>query len=347
MSTLNPLPLEQLAPPLFHQQVRDWVHTRWQAGQNTALPMAHTVSACPGEPLAKAIYAVLTSHRFCKHRPGNPESFHAVIQQALREEKPIPIILGHGPLKNRNGCASPQADWAELFTFYQLACLHQRIRALHPPGLSVSLYLDDARSERANGVPPQWTAQYFQSLVNMLRETRLNHLIPHVFSFNQLYIEYGVETFLAEAEVQVLEWEADPRNEAAMAEQRLHAQKNVPPGVPVDWTLEDAAHRYRVYLCAEHLAGLWEQPNSLYARYSPHPGFWQLFTLRKGQVGQPWQGEGCLLLNPHGKLEPFLLTAGRKHRYEVLDVVETEIPFPGFDRIPVVVESLTQERILS
>jgi hypothetical protein len=52
---------------------------------------------------------------------------------------------------------------------------------------------------------------------------------------------------------------------------------------------------------------------------------------------QPWQGEGVLLDNGRQKLEPFVLTSGRRSRYHVrvidgLDVVAA----PGFDRLAVV-----------
>src|SRR5215469_4590227 len=62
-----------------------------------------------------------------------------------------------------------------------------------------------------------------------------------------------------------------------------------------------------------------------------------LTSVDKGQMTQPWQGEGVLLDNGHGKLEPFVLTGGRRSRYQVrlidgLDLVAA----PGFDRLAVV-----------
>ena len=54
---------------------------------------------------------------------------------------------------------------------------------------------------------------------------------------------------------------------------------------------------------------------------------------------QPWQGEGALLDNGHGKLVPFVLTGGRRSRYRtgVVDGLDL-VPLPGFDRIAVAAE---------
>jgi hypothetical protein len=61
-----------------------------------------------------------------------------------------------------------------------------------------------------------------------------------------------------------------------------------------------------------------------------------LTSLDKGQVTQPWQGAGALLDNGHGKLEPFVLTAGRQQRYSVQTVSGLDlIPEAGFEQIAV------------
>ena len=61
-----------------------------------------------------------------------------------------------------------------------------------------------------------------------------------------------------------------------------------------------------------------------------------LTTLDKGQVTQPWQGEGALLDNGHGRLEPFVLTTQRRLRYTCRLVEGLSIvPGLGFDRIAV------------
>ena len=61
-----------------------------------------------------------------------------------------------------------------------------------------------------------------------------------------------------------------------------------------------------------------------------------LTSVGKGQVTQPWQGEGGLLDNGHGKLVPCVLTAGRREKLTSqvvrgLDVLNME----GFDAIEV------------
>jgi len=68
-----------------------------------------------------------------------------------------------------------------------------------------------------------------------------------------------------------------------------------------------------------------------------HQVVFHLTSLDKGQVTQPWQGEGVLLDNGHQKLEPFVLTAGRRPRYSVCEVEGLQVvPRPGFDRVAVV-----------
>jgi hypothetical protein len=53
-------------------------------------------------------------------------------------------------------------------------------------------------------------------------------------------------------------------------------------------------------------------------------------------VTQPWQGEGGLRDNGHGRLEPHVLTAVRRQQ-SVIRIVDglDLIPLPGFDRIAV------------
>jgi hypothetical protein len=261
---------------------------------------------------AEWIYAKMTSYRFCKKRPEDPKGYLATIQRAVEQHQAIPLIVGHGPQKNPNNCLPPEADWAEFFLLAQLAYLNRVIQAEYAPGLQITLYLDDARAEGANQIPDQRTADYRQSLNRLIETLDARWLFPSVVSLKTLYDEFGVwENVRRLKEHQAV-------FQASVSEKDLiSAAKNFPFALEEFTGLTEeekthhihhAASQYRLYLEAENQSGLWQQPNHLYARFNNHDGFLQLFTLRKGSVTQPWQGQGCLKLTPTGKLEPFVLT---------------------------------------
>ena len=121
---------------------------------------------------------------------------------------------------------------------------------------------------------------------------------------------------------------------------------SIPTGLSPDETrrfVADAAHRYRVYWEALQMSGLTRSRGRIIGMYLdgtqhhiPQAVALHLTTLDKGQVTQPWQGEGMLLDNGHGKLEPFVMTAGRRLRYGVQEIDGLNvIPLHGFDRIAV------------
>ncbi len=277
---------------------------------------------------ALKILAKMTSHRFCRRRPEDAESFLRVIRHAVAQEAPIPCTLGHGPLKNRNNCPAPGADWAEWFAFAQLAQLASAVRQIHEPGLAITLYLDDARAEYANGASPERTGAYRESLERLIADMGLGDLIPQVASLKALYGPYGHDAFIDEAQRHVRQWEADPANRDELETLREHARRNLPddeghgdeypPSADCGHCVSDAVHRYLVYYEAEKLCGLWSRPDTLYMRYSPHRGFYQIFTLRRGSVSQPWQGQGAVTLLSSGKPDPCLLTRSRSGKSQVL-----------------------------
>lgn len=245
---------------------------------------------------ALLIWQTLMSHRFCRQRPVNVEPMQAVIQHAVESQTPIPLICGHGPLKNPNNTPYQLVDWAEWATFAQLAAMQRAVQQWHPPGLAVSLYVDDARSHRANSVPLSWTRAYIESLRQLVAISPLCTFIKEIVSFEETaYPDWQVKAFEAQACREVQAWEADPANADELELLRRNAMRNAVPGdEAVD--PQKAAHAYRVWLKAEELSGLWSQPDVLYGRFSPHVGYWQLFTLRRGSVTQPWQGQGGVML---------------------------------------------------
>jgi len=146
-------------------------------------------------------------------------------------------------------------------------------------------------------------------------------------------------------------WEANPANRAVIEQMDKYARRNLvlPPGLShseEERLCQKASHRYRLYWEALLIA-LWLQKvtlfaNSLVAMYLdgsqhhiPLAGAFHLTTLGKGQITQPWQGEGALRDNGHGQLVPFVLTRERasvmKKEVTGLDV----LPMAGFDRIQV------------
>src|SRR5262249_32407109 len=146
----------------------------------------------------------------------------------------------------------------------------------------------------------------------------------------------------------VRRWERDPANKEQLERMNEFAHRNVlaPPGLSEAeqqrYVLE-AAHRSRVYWEALQLSGFTNSKDKVVAMYLDGTQHHiqqkvalHLTTLDKGQVTQPWQGEGTLLDNGRGKLEPFVLTAGRRARYRTRTVEALDlVPMPGFDRLDV------------
>ena len=144
------------------------------------------------------------------------------------------------------------------------------------------------------------------------------------------------------------QWERDPAHRDEMEQMAEAARRNValPPGLDPrqqERFVAQAAHRYRIYWEALQLSHLTRGRHRLIAMYldgSQHhirqPVALHLTTLDKGQVTQPWQGEGALRDNGHGRLEPYVLTTGRRERSVVRTVAGLDlVPLPGFERIAV------------
>jgi hypothetical protein len=85
--------------------------------------------------------------------------------------------------------------------------------------------------------------------------------------------------------------------------------------------------------------------NDDHTQHHRHQVALHLTSVDKGQMTQPWQGEGVLLDNGHQKLEPFVLTAARRPRYRTRIIEGLNLfPSPGFHRITIV---CPQEPIVS
>lgn len=327
------------------QLAMDWLAKRQSYIENYAAIQAKPLKnkAATGEAIVQAIYAKLTSHQFCKQRPQDVAAFQNLIRHAVEREEPISCILGHGPLKNVNNCVSSEADWSEFSAYTQLMKLAGAIKSIYEPGVSVSLYMDDARAAFANNVSWERMEAYRASVQELIAGTGLNQVIQCVVSLNALYREKNHASFLTQSHDRVLRWQNDPANTEALDAQILHAMRNLPY---VDTYSEedlreaavDATYRYQLYYEAEKLCGIWDQPEQLYMRYSPHAGFYQIFTLRKGSVSQPWQGQGALLSLGNGKLDPWLVTRSKTSRYQCIAELSIASSVPGLQRLSIYAE---------
>jgi hypothetical protein len=147
----------------------------------------------------------------------------------------------------------------------------------------------------------------------------------------------------------VRRWERDPANVEQIERMKEYAGRNVIVPANLDPAARErflarASHRFRVCWDALRLgAQLFPDRERLLALYldgSQHHRVQtalHLTSVDKGQMTQPWQGEGALLDNGRGKYEPFVLTGGRRSRYHVRSIGGLScVPAPGFDRLAVV-----------
>ncbi|MCA9798783.1 MAG: L-tyrosine/L-tryptophan isonitrile synthase family protein [Cyanobacteria bacterium HKST-UBA04] len=317
------VPLPDLAP--FFDRAMAQLACVQQPSPHIKAPKAATVAE-----RAQLILDKLSATKYCRVRPKVPEQFLKFIGRCIEAGQPIPFILGHGPIKNRNNSPVAHVDWAELLSYIQLSRLANDVKALHEPGITVSLYIDDARSHFANDIPFDVMDAYRQSINRLLAATGLDQLIVEVVSFKQLYDNHAHYFCLDEALVWAEKWRSDPTHAQDWVDLVCHAHRNLvfdadTPDAEKQRKAEDSAFRYLWGHKAEQECGIWDRPDVLYMRYSPHQGFYQIFTMRKGSVSQPWQGQGCLVLTDQGKVDPTLYTVSKRHTHGVVGVVETPL----------------------
>jgi hypothetical protein len=270
--------------------------------------------------------------------------------------KPIRVIVGYGPLKNPNAVAHSRADWAEFFALCHLVAWHNKVQRVYPPGLQFQIYFDDETLLLANGANRGLMDDYISSINDLIHMLGFQTLFlpPRRLTHNAWFFRFGpYQLFrlclLRIAEWRVRRWERNPANQDKVVRMAEFARRNVI--VPAHLSPEEqdrfiraASHRFRVCWDALRLgAQLFPSRERLLALYldgSQHHRqqvALHLTSVDKGQMTQPWQGEGVLLDNGHHKLEPCVLTTARRSNYhariiEGLDLV----PSPGFDRLKVV-----------
>jgi hypothetical protein len=284
------------------------------------------------------------------------EQFLVPMRHCVRLGQPIRVTVGFGPLKNPNAIAHSRADWAEFFALCHLVAWHNKVQRVYPPGLQFQIYFDDETLLLANFADKERMRSYMDSIADLIRIMGYSSVFlpPTRITHFAWYLRFGPYqlfrwSLLQIAAWRVHRWERDPANDEKRALMTEYARRNVlvPPNLSPEERerfVEHASHRFRVCWDALRLgAALFPDRKRLLALYldgSQHHReqvALHLTSVDKGQVTQPWQGEGVLLDNGHQKLEPFVLTCGRRARYHlhVLEGLDL-VPAPGFERLAVV-----------
>jgi hypothetical protein len=333
---------------VLRQRVLEVVRRHWVAPR--ILDLTGPVPLARVEELSRAALDTMLTRQF---RVG-PLPSEAVYDQLLervkrrvRKGQRIRVAVGYGPLKNQNAVSYSRADWAEFFALCHLVAWHNKVQSVYPPGLEIRLIFDDSTLSMANRADKGLMKSYMESIPQLIKALYFDQLFLPTMRQSTLAMFFHLGLYQI-AGWRVRRWEKDPANAAQIEKMDQYARRNIK--LPPDMTPEEgerflrtASHRYRVYWEALMLSGFANPKFRITAMYldgsqhhRPHPCALHLTTLDKGQVTQPWQGEGALLDNGRGKLEPFVLTAGRrqKHQLQTVDGLNL-IPLPGFDRIQI------------
>src|SRR5262249_30659056 len=233
---------------------------------------------------------------------------------------------------------------------------HNKVRRVYPPGLRIQIVFDDETLLLANNADHARMDAYTSSVGDLIRALRFEgvFLPPLRFTHIAWFLRFGpyqLFRFCLQwlAEWRVARWERDPAHQDQIERMVEFARRNVIPPAGLspeeqERYVRQASHRFRVCWDALNMGcQLFPSKERLLALYLDGTQHHRrqvalhLTSVDKGQVTQPWQGEGVLVDNGHQKLEPCVLTAGRRSRYHVrvLDGLDL-VPASGFDRIAVV-----------
>jgi hypothetical protein len=327
---------------------KHWVTLRAPATPDPAAPPLPEPQV---DELGRATLDVMLTRQFRIGPLPPPEIYDQLLEKVrrrIRKNQPIKVHVGYGPMKNQHAVPYSRADWAEFFALSHLAAWHNKVQAVYPLGLAIQIVFDDSTIAMANRGDKSLMRSYMDSVAELIRALGYDSVLrkPYGQSCFSWVLHFG---FYQVARWRVWRWERNPANREQIERMLEYARRNVM--VPAGLTPEEqeryigrAAHRYRLYWDALQFGGFTRTKGRIVGMYldgTQHhirqPVAFHLTTLDKGQVTQPWQGEGALLDNAHGKLEPFVLTAGRRARYEAVTVEGLDVlPVANFDRIAVV-----------
>jgi len=269
------------------------------------------------------------------------------IRRYVRRGRPVQVALGYGPLKNPNTTRQSRADWADFFALANLCRWHNKVAEVYAPSLRVKLLFDDSTARMVLGAPRSRIKSYIGSLRRLIGVLGYRSVIVGTMRQSTFAWLFHLG-FYQWARRRVRRWEQDPKNQPLIDRMVEYARRNLALPFGLDEEARErryreAGHRFRVYWEALALSGIPRLNTRLIAMYldgtqhhRPQRGALHLHSLGGGQMTQPWQGEGALLDNGHGKLVPFALTAARRDRMETRDVDGLAlVPMEGFERIEV------------
>lgn len=319
-------------------------------------PPGYRVQPEQMDGLARATLDTMLTRQYRVTPLPPPDEYEELLRRVrhwVARGKPVRIMMGYAPMKNPNTVRQPQADWAEFFSLTHLCAWHNKVCGVYPPGLRIKIVFDDSTIRMANRHSAAPMDAYMTSIAQLIQSLRYESFLVGTMrqsSFAWLF-HLG---FYQVARWRVRRWERDPDNRVALERMVEFAERNLdlPPGLndaERRRLSEAAAHRYRVYWEALQLSGFSRLGHKLIAMYLdgqqhhlPAQGVLHLTSLGKGIVAQPWQGEGALLDNGHGKLVPTVLTAGRRERVTSQRVAGLGLlPDAAFDAIDVCTERPT------
>jgi hypothetical protein len=320
---------------------RHWVPLR-PRGESAPVPAARV------DETARIVLDAMLTRRFRVGPLPPPEVYEQLLQRVRRpvsRNRPVAVTVGYGPLKNPNSVPESRADWAEFFALCHLAAWHNKVQALYPPGLVLKIAFDDTPLLMANHADKGRIQSYMATVAELIQT--LGYAPVLSASLRHSYFAWLFHLGIYQiARLRVCRWERDPSHREQMERMYLFARRNLrlaPDLRPAEQerAVRVASHRYRVYWEALQLSGITKNKRRLVAMYLdgsqhhlPQAVAFHLTTLDKGQITQPWQGVGALVDNLHGGLEPFVLTGGRRERYDTQLVRGLDLlPGPAFDHI--------------
>ncbi len=105
--------------------------------------------------LPETIFKIITSKKFRKYS-ATPDLLIAIkdaIQINISKNEPIKFVYPHGIYKLWRLEESPEADWAELFTFMYYTAWLKKICEVYEPGVWFDFYADDLLVPKINNIP--------------------------------------------------------------------------------------------------------------------------------------------------------------------------------------------------